>query len=138
MRATDIDAEAQRVGELKRLELEQQFLKLQLQRCRKGMPTNHNWERHWRHHISKSVTAAIVQYLSSARRPPQTQYKRSRAPAYQVPQPQNNRPVAPVPQQPATQVAQFQNPAVQPYNRVAQQAPQTVQNRAVSKPAPGV
>jgi len=116
MRATDIDAEAQRVGEFKRLELEQQFLKLQLQRCRKGMPTNHNWEQHWRHHISKSVTAAIVQYLSSARRPPQTQYKR---------------PTAPVPQAPATQVAPLQNPAAQRYNSVSQQPQQTVTAPAV-------
>lgn len=123
MRIMQIDPELRRVANAARQELEIKRLRVQLKRCRSGIPDNPKWEAHWEDYIRGAVTQAVADYVA-----------RKNA----VPAAQNKRPVAPAPQQSATQVAQFQNPVVQPYNRVAQQAPKTVQNRAVSKPAPGV
>ena len=123
MRMMHIDPELRRVANAARQELEIKRLRVQLKRCRNGIPDNPKWEAHWEDYMRGAVNQAVADYVAR---------KNAAPPA------QNKRPVAPVPQQAATQVAQFQNPAVQPYNRVAQQAPQTVQNRAVSKPAPGI
>ena len=103
MRNFEIDAQAKQVADLTRRDMEEKFIKLKLERCEKGMPRNHKWEAHWRGMIGKSVSAAVLQYLASTKR---AQPKR------------NNSPVAPVPQQPATQVAQYQKPAAPPFNRV--------------------
>ena len=123
MRLMHIDPELRRVANAARQELEIKRLRVQLKRCKNGIPHNPKWEAHWEDYISSAVTQVVADYLARKNAAPQTQ---------------NKRPVAPVWQQPATQVAQFQNPAAQPYNRVAQQAPQAVQNRVVSKPAPGI
>jgi len=103
MRSFEIDTQAKQVAELKRREMEEKFIKLKLERCEKGMPRNHKWEAHWREFIGKSVSAAVLQYLASTKR---AQPKR------------NNSPVAPVPQQPASQVAQHQKPAAPPFDSV--------------------
>ena len=123
MRMMHVDPELRQVANAARQELEIRRLRVQLKRCKKGVPHNPAWEQNWEDYITHAVSQAVSDYVLKKSAAPQTQ---------------TNRPVAPVPQQPASQVAQFQNPAVQPYNRVAQQAPQAVQNRAVSKPAPGV
>ena len=103
MKMLHIDPELRRIANLTRRELEDKQLRVRLKRCEKGIAHNPAWEQTWEKFIQNSVAHAVTDYLS--KRPPlsQTQNKQSAVV-------QNT--------QPATQVAQLQNPAVASYKRI--------------------
>lgn len=103
MKMLHIDPELRRIANLTRRELEDKRLRVRLKRCEKGIAHNPAWEQNWEKFIQNSVAHAVTDYLS--KRPPlsQTQNKQSAVV-------QNT--------QPATQVAQLQNPAVASYKRI--------------------
>ena len=102
MKMLHIDPELRQVANTARQELEIRRLRVQLKRCQQGIPHHPAWEKSWDDYISHAVTQAVADYINKKNaQPPQ----------------QNNRPVAAVPQQPATQLAQPQNTAVASYNR---------------------
>ena len=103
MKMLHIDPELRRIANLTRRELEDKQLRVRLKRCEKGIAHNPAWEQNWEKYIQNSVAHAVTDYLS--KRPPlsQTQNKQSAVV-------QNT--------QPATQVAQLQNPAVASYKRI--------------------